>query len=234
METIKPIAFDDEMEKKIVHLDPIKTSYVAFRIKGVYRGNLYDDTCIAEIAFYYHDRKIELQGVDELKNTLARLSSPSGYHMRMGYMVSTHYYFFPDGSCLGRTPYPGDRAAPAKLGKWSFSKQTRTVTIVWDQEEVIEGFGKKLQDKYEGIYFENYRYYVRHIHKTEIQDWAKCLRYYQSAKTSLDYEVDFDPLTKDDFKLRTLPSPGIKDEIERLREEYRNLKENPDQASEVK
>ena len=222
----EPIDFDftDGMDVKWIRFPPRKINYTDFKIKDVYPGTKYDDTCISEISFYYKNKSIQLKGITEFKRILddnKNFTTPSGLmvYIPVYPMLEDAYYFFHDGVCL--SVYVRDAAQSVQKGTWKYVSETDQIVMDFTIQEVFEGIGDGVQE-YSDIlapwYYKNYKYYVKQIKESRIEKW----REYRN-NTLNQYASRL--LTSRDYRLREIPRPDFQKTIEGLRRKYREVVE---------
>ncbi|MBN2354283.1 MAG: discoidin domain-containing protein [Spirochaetales bacterium] len=179
-------ALTDGMDEKTIALNnEAAFSRMRYTITGVHKGTKYDDTCLSEIDFYLHKRKIELNteapkaklAADDKQAQIASKDSPMGKMIvATDYMTSLPYteYYFDDFTYVEILYSAHGSIYFSKIiGKWSISTDYQIEIKMFYKCQII-GSGKCFGAGTElGNLFENYKYEVRNIQKTAKINWMK-------------------------------------------------------------
>lgn len=206
------VKFEDGMISRTV--DPgsmITFDTFKLEILEVYKGDLYDDTCISEIVFYLNGKQL----VPDLEYNLAWIAAREkiaveGFHSPAGFSfgflgpmnVGTFRLFFPDGTFL--MFYTGGHPN-TMFGRWKLLPDGRTIEIRLDFFHGLEPVGAGISPGFSTApAFKEYKYYEKDVDITETFDWLKYYQEMQVLQRDRDDKIlpiGIYPLTSRDYRL---------------------------------
>jgi hypothetical protein len=208
----------DGMDEKTIKLEKETTfSRIRLMIKDIYKGTAYDDTCLAEISFWLHKRKIELAidapkvklAEDDRQAQIASMDTPSGKKIiYLGLMGGgDEEYFFMDGvyvHCFNDMAHsPIEKRI---VGYWEMLKNGRIRIDRLTRCEIIpQGESVDIPGVPWLEYYGSYDYVTTPSQDVLDMDWRTLVK--QAGETPSDYTNGIGtikPIVKGDERLRTI------------------------------
>jgi hypothetical protein len=232
--TTVPLA-DGMTEKEIPLGQPRTFGRAVFTIEDVYKGQQFDDTCIAEIRFFRNGKEIMIK-LDEANEIIKNL--PPGPNLPGGKKIiyygmegRTTQYFFPDGMFIEiRSSIEQPEISSFEIrkysnktyGNWKFNKETGEIEIQVTLNCFVKGVGKNIYSRTEfREVFEDYQYIEEKTEKKYQFQW-------QEIGNEPVFPPDSQFITSGEYKLKDRLKPEeIRVEIERLKALYHETLTNP-------
>jgi len=199
------VDFNDGMiPKEIVFSEKKITSIIGITIQEVYKGHTYDDTCIAELQFFYQEKKIELDNREQLSELKQKeagwLDSPNGMIIKVRGMMGYSYsqYFYEDGIYVFEgVGYYGSNFHK-QFGTWSMKEKSAEIVIHITSECYVKGIGESNLSDF-GLY-PDYEYIEEKIDIIENINWASIQL--DNQNSSYEYELTIIDISSSDYTKR--------------------------------
>ncbi|MBN2351281.1 MAG: hypothetical protein JXD23_01845 [Spirochaetales bacterium] len=196
--------FDDDMKPAVISFDfPVVFKSMIFTIEDVYLGNKYNDTCVSEIQFYYHDKRIGLNCENFVRHMekvpgISAWTDPEGmYSYSSGMAGDGRMYFFRDGVFFRVYDNLGWSLSIEK-GTWSREPANNDIKVSIDLKILVEGCGDYFSFPTGIRQYEKYEITETQTHEQFIVDWKREVDW--AGQEQGGYRSDIDEIIPQHYK----------------------------------